>query len=257
MTDAAPVDPTCEDETLEWCLGECVDTTDDPMNCGECANECESGICEDSTCLDGISGHVVLIGHDFQDKNLAIGRVLGNAVFLELGNTVDVVTYRGTADADALANANQAITTYSAAIGRTWNRIPATSADAVPSLLATADALLVYAQEGSTPEEMNGLGASWATALADFVERNGTIIILAGGEGSEQILVGAQLMDAAPGPTVSGEVVAVANGSDAVATSVPLHYLAPSASASFTATTAPVVVQTDAGDPVVLHRAIY
>jgi hypothetical protein len=248
---------TCDDDTLEWCLGECVDTTDDPMNCGECANECESGICEDGNCLDGISGHVVLIGHDFENKNLAIGRVLGNAVFLELGNTVDVVTYRGTADPDAQANANQAITTYSAAIGRTWNRIPAASADAVPGMLASADALLIYAQTGSAPDDMNALGASWAAALADFVDRNGTIIVLSGGEGSEQVLVGAQLMDAAPGSTVSGEVLAVANGSDAVATSVPLHYLAPAASTSFTETTAPVVVQTDTGDPVVLHRAVY
>jgi hypothetical protein len=78
------------------------------------------------------------------------------------------------------------------------------------------------------------------------------------GEGSSyQILVGAALMDAATSAAISGQIVQVVGGSDAIATNVPLNYLAPATSVSFTGTTAPVVVQTDAGDPIVLHRAIY
>ena len=200
---------------------------------------------------------MVLVGHDFQNRNLAIGRVLGNAVFLALGNKVDVVTYRGSADADAVAGANAAITTHADAIGRAWTRIPAATADEVPGLLATADVLLIYAQEGSTAEELTALGAGWAATLADFTEKNGTVIVLDGDGASFQILAGAALMDATASTAISGTVVEVVGGSDAVATNVPLHYLAPATSVSFTGATAPVVVQTAAGDPVVLHRAVY
>jgi hypothetical protein len=255
--DAGPEEPVCEDDSLDFCTGECVDVSSDPNNCGECANQCESGICTDGVCEDGLSGHVVLIGHNFRNKNLAMGRVLGNAVFLALGNKVDVVTYRGTADADAFANANDAISAHATAIGRAWTKVPAATADDVPGLLATADVLLVYAQAGSSAEDLAALGASWAATLDQFTERNGTVIVLGGDEGSQQLLVSASMLDAAVGATVSGEIAEVVGGSDAVATNVPLHYLAPATSVSFTDTTAPVVVQSAAGAPVVLHRAIY
>jgi hypothetical protein len=252
-TDGGVEEPICE-EPLTWCVGECVDLMTDPMHCGECMNECDSGICQEGICQDGISGHVVLIGHDFEEKNAAIGRVLGNSIFLALGDTVEVVSWRGESDADAVQSANQSIGAHAASIGRSWNRIPAASASEVAGLLATADVFLVYAQEGATGEELTALGAGWATTLDEFTARNGIVVVLGD---TWPLLVGAGLLDATGTTSVSGQILRVADPSDSVGASVPLQYYGAAGSVAFTGTSAPVVVETGDGHPVVLHRPVY
>ncbi len=255
QADAAPDEPLCEDG-LEWCAGECVDLSSDPMNCGECGNECDSGICEDGTCRDGVSGHVILIGHDFTSKNAAIGRLLGNSVFLALGNTVDVVTYRGNGDPDAITSANQSVSAHGASIGRSWNRIAAANAAEVPGLLATADVFLIYDQNEVEGGDLTELGAGWADALAHFTARDGIVIVLDDGD-TWPILTGAGLMDLSGATPVAEQVLAVTDPSDAVGSNVPLLYWAAADSVAFTGTSAPVVVETADHQPVVLHRPVF
>ena len=50
---------------LTNCSEQCVNLTDDPDNCGSCANRCSSGLCLGGVCQQQGVGHVVVIGHDY------------------------------------------------------------------------------------------------------------------------------------------------------------------------------------------------
>jgi hypothetical protein len=47
--------PTCS-PGLEVCDGACVDTTNDPVHCGECGNDCAAGGAGNWVCMDGVCG---------------------------------------------------------------------------------------------------------------------------------------------------------------------------------------------------------
>ena len=101
---------------------------------------------------------------------------------------------------------------------------------------------------------MAALGAGWATALDEFTARNGIVVVLGD---TWPLLVGAGLLDATGTTSVSGQILRVADPSDSVGASVPLQYYGAADSFAFTGTSAPVVVETGDGQPVVLHRPVY
>ena len=259
VTDPDP-DPVIEcPEPLFECRDECVDLSSDPRNCGGCGVVCESGICVEGVCDDAAAGHVVVIGHDFGSQNGALERVLGNAVFLAVDPSPQVVVYTERAAPGAVIRAGRAIDQNAAAIGRSWTPITATGADVVPSLLATADVLLVHAQPTATADQVSALGVSWQDALTALTARGGVVIVLDGGHdgGAHELLSPSGLFAAGETTAVTGEVVSVAATNDAVAIGVPLHYLAPSRSVSFSLEAPAVaVVRAASGQPVVVHRPV-
>ncbi|HUS63495.1 MAG TPA: hypothetical protein VMZ28_03090 [Kofleriaceae bacterium] len=260
-TDPDPVvDPelVCPEPLVE-CRDECVDLSSDPRNCGGCGVVCDSGICVEGTCDDDAAGHVVVIGHDFGVQNGALERVLGNAVFLAVDASPQVVVYTERATPGAVIRAGRAIDQYASAIGRSWTPITATGADAVPSLLATADVLLVHAQPSATADQVSAIGVAWQEELTALTARGGVVIVLDGGHdgGAHELLAPTGLFAASQTTEVSGEVVSVAATNDAVAIGVPLHYLAPSRSISFALDVPGIdVVRAASGLPVVVHRPV-
>jgi hypothetical protein len=218
--------PSCD--PLTECDGVCADLTTDPDHCGDCDTDCGSGICAASACEPEVTGHLVIIGHDYERRRTAMSSVLANAVLLSGRSPVRVVGWAAQTTAFALAGTNGAIEDGRGA--RTYTMSLADSAEEVPVLLATADTFLVYAQEDATVEELDALGALWAEALVEFLARGGVVVLLDGpsteNSGTYQILQSAGLFTA----TASTELLTprldtvLGRDADPVLVGVPLSY---------------------------------
>jgi hypothetical protein len=251
--------PMCE-APLVACGRSCVDLQTDADHCGMCGNVCATGICIDGMCSAGASGHVVLIGHDFTTTRVGMNRIAGNAVFLGAGAPVRVLVYEGRARAAAIAGTDVAIEQVSAASGRGWTRIPVTRGN-VPSMLASADAFVVYAQRDATDAELTAIGAEWGAALDTFVRRGGAVVVFETNSttnvGTFQILGAAGLLSVVSRTVITGTIVQVdsAAAGDAVAIGVPPMYRAETTSVRFDSTESLTIVR-DAVGPVVIHRVV-
>ena len=251
--------PVCE-APLVACGRSCVDLQTDADHCGTCGNVCATGICIDGLCSAGASGHVVLVGHDFTTTRTGMNRIAGNAVFLGAGAPVRVLVYEGRARAPSIAGTDVAIDQVSAASGRGWARIPVTRAN-VPSMLASADALVIYAQRDATDAELTAIGAEWRPALDTFVRRGGAVVVFetnsTSNAGTFQILGAAGLLSVASRTVITGTIVQVdaAAAGDAVAIGVPPMYRAESTSVRFDTSESLTIVRDDVG-PVVVHRVV-
>ena len=250
--------PMCEAPLVD-CSGACVDLTSDPDHCGSCPNVCVSGLCIDSACADPLAGHVVLIGHDYTTSRVGMNRIAGNAVFLARGSPVEVVAFTADASAAAIAGTNRAIDQVATGLGRTWTRRSVSDPALVPMELATADALVVYAQAGATDAELMSTGSTWATALATFVSRGGVVVVFDGisatNAGTYQILDGASLLAVTGHTDIALTTLSVVEPGDPVALRVPLMYRAERSSVRFDTAESLVVVRDTTG-PVVIHRTI-
>jgi hypothetical protein len=242
------------------CGQTCVNTATDPDNCGGCGNPCMSGLCSNGVCEAAGTGRVIVIGHDYLNNRPAMNRILGNAVFLWPVNPVRLLTYQGGADPAAVAGADAAIAQVAAATGRLATRTSATTVE-VPTLLASNDVFLVYAQEQSDDATLLALGQTWASALDTFVNNGGTVVVLdavsASNSGTSQILVEAGLFDLAASASATNDVCTVVARGDALATGLPRTYLCERNSMTFTVTdlsTTITSVVEDTGKPVVLHK---
>jgi hypothetical protein len=223
------------------------DLATDPDNCGACGRVCASGICEAGHCLGELSGHIVAIGHDYQDHHAAMRRVLGNAISLAAPHDVGVARFRGTASAQSHTGTTGAIAQAMTQLGRPWHEL------AITSSLVEVDVLVVEAQTGDAGEA-HATGAIWAPAIDQLLQRGGVVVVLegAGGVGHE-FAAGANLFVTTPSDTTGLHAI-VADASDAVAQQVLSPYLAETTSVTFAGLTGPIVTLNGA---VVVHQTRY
>ncbi len=248
------------------CERSCVNTASNPDHCGSCLNPCPSGLCSDGDCEEAGTGRVIVIGHDYSFSRPIKNRLLGNAVFLWPANPVRLLRYTGDATDQSIAGADAAIDQVAGA-SRSVSKTTASSTE-VPELLPSADVFLVYAQATASDTTLSQLGADWSAALATFLGRGGTVIVLdadqAANAGTVQILATAGLLNLTRQASASAEgtecnVVALG---DALAAGMYRRYSCQANSTTFTlgesGTSATSVVETVLGDaasaPVVVRK---
>jgi hypothetical protein len=224
-----------------------LDLATDPDNCGACGHVCASGICELGHCVGELSGHIVAIGHDYQDHHSAMRRVLGNAISLAAPHDVGIARMRGTATSPSHNGTTTAITQSMAQLGRPWHQVTLSTA------LADVDVLVVEAQIGDAGEA-HTTGAVWATAIDQLLQRGGVVIVLEGAGGvSHELAAGASLFVTTP-TDATGQHAIVTDASDSVAEQVLSPYLAETTSVVFAGMTGPIATLSG---PVVVHQTRY
>jgi hypothetical protein len=247
---------------LVACGGRCVDTISDPDHCGGCFYACETGLCVDGTCIAPEVGHVVLIGHNYRIARAAQQRLLGNAVLLPLGGgeagEVRVLVYDGFAPSgrgSAAAGVDAAIDAVAASTGQSWSRTTLADPIELPSEIGHHDTLLIYEQSEASDEELQELGAAWASTLWDFATSGGVIVVVDGGTGNSgtwQLLASAGLADVTGIVGATRSRARIIRAADAIARSVPMTYNAEADSVSFETSETDVVAENDDG-PIALH----
>jgi hypothetical protein len=237
------------DQTV--CGRQCVNTTTDPDNCGGCGYPCINGLCSNGHCEATGTGRAIVIGHDYLNNRTGMNRILGNAVFLWPVNPVHLFVYQGKANATAMAGATTAITQVANATGRQVVQTVAAN-DVLPSdlalQLASADVFLIYGQESADDTALIQLGLDWSTALFNFVNSGGTVVLLDGmytsNSGTCQILAQAGLLQVTRNVSATGDVCTVVAHGDALAIGLPKTYLCEKNSTSFVVTDAAPTVTT-------------
>ena len=243
---------------LSICGRACVDLDADPDNCGTCGRVCPTGLCEAGDCIGALAGHVVLLGHSYEVHRAAMDRLLGNAVLLTSARPARVLPFEGTALPIAIAGARRAIDDTALALGRTVTWLPTTDETGLPSALADADVLLVYAQAGGTDADITRIGTSWSLALDTFLLRGGVVVVLdasASHRGTWGILEAAALLSADRHEVATGTTVRIVAPADGMAIGVPLTYRAERDSVRYVGIDLPVVASDTTG-PVVLHLTV-
>ncbi len=258
---------TC-DAGLVVCDGACVDTTQDPGNCGTCGRVCPSQICVASACVGSTPGDVVFIGHDYATTSAgtAQARVLTNAVFLAQEPQLRVLSYERYADGPTVTRIKGLINA-GLPTGRTIAITPTTTdADVTAITRQSYDVLLVPDQVNAQGDvDLGALGSEWAPALGAFTIAGGVVVVLDGASGAGQmpaLVSGTGLLSVtAQSPIATGTPLTVLTQGDAIGIGVLSPYAAGTRSASIT-TEPPggsvvyVVATGDAGTspPIVVHK---
>ncbi len=260
ICNAGVCDLSCTAPVIE-CSNACVNTESNAQHCGACNSPCASGICFSSACVAASGGHVVVLGYDFGVRQPGVFRLAGNSALLPVASPVrSAVFVEQTPPALVLA-INSAISTTAIEQGRTWSPQTVAAAD-VTQQLAQVDSFLIYPQDNATDGQLQGWSMQWATALTDFVRRGGTIVVFdAGGahSGNWQVLNDAGLFTAtARTSVVSGTLLEVSNGADAVTLGVPLTFPARGNTNVFVSPSTDDVVTTQSmpPEPAVFHGFI-
>lgn len=230
-TDAplTPDAPVCAAPS-KVCDGTCTDVTSDPQDCGTCGHVCASGICTAGVCAGELAGHIVAIGHDYQQHNIAMARVLGNAAALASASDLGIAHVRGTATTASRVGTNAALTSSLAAIGRTHHAVVL---PAVGSPLTGIDVLVIDAQTGDGAIA-EALGAQWKSAIDELLARHGVVVVVEGVSGvSHRFAAGAGLFSVGTPVDTTGSPAFVAAAGDAVVQQVPSPYLADTTSVVF------------------------
>jgi hypothetical protein len=249
-TDAPDPGPICM-EGQQACDESCVDPTTDPNHCGVCNHVCQSGICTSGSCAGTLVGHIIAIGHDYQSQHLAMARVLGNSIALGAHTDVGIVRLRGSASSPAYDGTALAIAHSMAQLGRPWHIVPMPR-DSSPLVLRSADVLVVEAQTGSGAAA-HSEGATWASALDEFLHRGGVAIVLEGAGGvSHRFAHGANLFSVGTPIEITGQPVHIADPTDSITLQVVSPYLAETTSVTFP-DAPPGAIATQAGATVVFH----
>ena len=122
--------------------------------------------------------------------------------------------------------------------------------------MPATDVLLIYQQSLATDAELTAAGGTLAAPLADYLRRGGVVVAvdsLNGNSGTWQLLDAAGLLSVASAGDITGTRVDVLAPGDAVASGVPLTYVAERNSIRFDSTEVTQVVG-DATGPVVIHE---
>ncbi|MCE9576933.1 MAG: hypothetical protein K8W52_27550 [Deltaproteobacteria bacterium] len=260
LTDAMPTtDATPGPDALVCVLPEiacatgCIDPFTDPDNCGRCGNVCASGICTNGFCSGEVTGHIVLIGHDYSVRHAAAVRVLTNSIGLSGASPMTVAVWRGNANVASIIASEGALGTAMAGLGRPWTRIELGNAPLTN--LGAIDVLLIVPQPPDAGE-LTAAGDTWRVPLHDFVTRGGVIVALSdASDATPERLVGAGLMDVGAAIDVTGQNLTIGVGTDAIAIGVISPYHADTSTAAFTSSNAIPVIVDSAGHAVVLHAA--
>jgi hypothetical protein len=158
--------PMCAPPLVD-CDGTCVDTNIDPEHCGECYNECPSGICQGGMCVGAGVGHVVLgcMNYAVTAQNAVQTRLLGNAVYLPVPEPVRVLGYSEYAPASGRNRVRQVIDWAGAARGRSAQVTDVNQEADVTSDLNVMDydVFLVYDQSDAPAGALATVGSAWAS----------------------------------------------------------------------------------------------
>ena len=251
-----PIDPVqlvCPLPTVA-CAGQCIDVSNDPNNCGACGKFCPSGLCENGVCLGDVSGHIVLIGHDYSSHHPAALRLLGDAVDLGIGNPLNVGVWTGAANSGIANRAKDAIDQGMAMVGRMWTPydLGATPFDNLTGI-GTVVILPQRATDGGDALYANG--AAWAPKMKAFLARGGVVVVLEGEqdvsakllEGAGELTLGAKHVD-------TSKALTVAASGDPCAVGVLSPYLADQSTVGWDGLVGDVAVVTDpTGGVVAVH----
>jgi len=213
-----PDGPLVCTESLLLCNDQCVDTSLDPENCGDCNNICASGVCIDGGCLvcaaeESVCGRQCLNLANDPDNCGSCGNPCGSGLcsngvceaagtgraivighdYLRnrpamnriLGNAVFLWPVNPVRLLVYEGSANAAaIAGADTAIAQVSNATgrhavrTAASAAEVPALLATTDVFLIYGQELADDATLGQLGSDWSAALLSFMSAGGTVVLL-------------------------------------------------------------------------------
>jgi len=243
--DANPTDVIVDafqcDDGLTLCNGTCVDTTSDPLNCGSCGVVCPSLLCANSKCVGGVPGSFVVVGHDYGGSySAAQARVLGNALLITPASTIRVRSYEQYAAAGAVSNVKAILNAAAAGAGRTITYTVATQpSDVSPGMtVLNTDVLVVYDQSSAPTNTLAGIGAGWATTLANFAHVGGVVIVLDGQGGPKpqmpDLIKSASILDVSSDTSITqGTPLLVVAPADAVGLGVVSPYGAAKRSVHF------------------------
>ena len=215
---ATPDGPLVCTEALLLCNDQCVDTSVDPENCGDCNTICATGVCIDGGCLvcaaeESVCGRQCLNLANDPDNCGACGNPCGSGLcsngvceaagtgraivighdYLRnrpamnriLGNAVFLWPVNPVRLLVYEGSANvAAIAGADTAIAQVANATgrhavrTAATAVEVPALLATTDVFLIYGQELADDATLGQLGSDWSAALLSFMNNGGTVVLL-------------------------------------------------------------------------------
>ncbi len=250
-------------EPLVRCGGLCVDLQSDALNCGQCGNVCTTALCNGARCRVERAGHLVLIGHDYEESRSAQDAILVNAVALGTRASLRVLTFtRGTPAARA-ARVNAIVAnTFGAARVRFT---PLADERALSRELAIDryDTLLVYDRPDASVEQSRALGASWRDAITSYCRAGGNVVLLDGDNsaaGNWMIADESGLLPIADAQTADNSVIVLrpAAAEDAVSSGVEVRFTASLHTMTFGADEMHAVFVDEAQPEraAVMHRAV-
>ncbi|MDD9947509.1 MAG: hypothetical protein OXU20_41095 [Myxococcales bacterium] len=246
---------------LVRCGGTCFDLQADASNCGSCGNVCASGICRSGGCADSVPGQLVVIGHDYTRSNRFQNTLLGNSLFLARGAPVRTLVFAGTASQASQTGVEEAIDFVADSIGREWEQVEGLES-LITLQLASADALLIHDQRGSTDSVLTKLGEQWGMAMAEFLVQGGVIVLIEGAgsqnDGTHQILTPVGLFEAGRRERITRQDLEIVSPGIGIALRVGAQYRGENDTVRFIDIATPGTVATRDQDdnPVIFQRIV-
>jgi hypothetical protein len=180
--------PLCTAPLVD-CSGQCVNTTRDPRNCGQCGKVCPSQYCFQSTCQGSVAGNIMVIGHDFVGTQPGDEEalLLTNSVFYSPGS-VSLLSFEEFASVgagSAVSNGRAILTAFAKSQSVTLDiqSITDDTSFTNDTLLTSANAVIVWDQPNAPTGKLGSLGTAWATHFATFLQGGGIIIALDADQG--------------------------------------------------------------------------
>ncbi|MGE0787266.1 MAG: hypothetical protein AB7S26_16460 [Sandaracinaceae bacterium] len=221
-------------------------------------SDCTSAAC-DPTLMTCIGGGVVLIGHDYFDREPNADQVLTNAV-LQAGEsgTIEIVVFDAFADNSPTGeteNSIAAITDGLTTAGRTatFTRLSTTGpTDLATALTPSVDVLLFVEQE--IAGDLTALGASWNADIVAFMNAGGVVISCVFFDNGWQLVNGPGLFTIGTRNDATGDLMSIDMPGHPLVSGVTA-YNAPDGSISFPGIVGGVTVISNStnGEPVVQY----
>lgn len=270
---------TCVDgcnDPLQLCADRCVNLVTDPLHCGECGNECPTGLCRNSKCVGGQIGHLVAMCMSYEQLfgNSPQGVLLANAVFLATNKTVRVMMFDAYAPPASSNQMRSVITNAGRTRGRTVRIDTASNANQIVSglNLSNYEALVIADMSRAPVNAPRDMGRALSTTIDTFTRAGGIVVVVSGAAATEMPLFwnsnGASLFDIRTVSDITFLELQNRAPADALAANVLTPFLALTSTCVFDMPTVTdpdtevVITGPNAGDaggelPVVLHRVMY
>jgi len=218
------------------------------------------GMGPDSSAPNG-HGHIVLIGHGFDNNDSTDQRILENAVFLtERSGTVRVLEYTEF-NSGTSATVEPFLTSYAGSVGRAISFAALTDYRNLQTALPNADVLLIYDQPNDPYRgpQVSFIANTWSPDMEAFMAAGGVVVVLDGGSSSTAAFAGGPSgFYLAAGSSPVTTTLAVEDSTDPVAAGVTSPFTSTTGFTKYPrASNGNIVVGTsDNLDPVVLHNAV-